>query len=103
MGAPKFRYAVIAGVGLGIVPSTILAVGFLLHLLPGHGEWFLYIWPTSIMLMAPETGSATETFALFATSIALNTLLYVVAVCALWSIVKLLEMWRASLRDGTTI
>jgi hypothetical protein len=104
MRLPKFRYAVLWGAALGLAIPLIVMSLFWLRVLHSAGAWLLYIWPTSIMLMATETlGYSLQAFAILACSIAWNVLLYVMVLSSLWSIGWVLRAWRASLRDGTTI
>ena len=67
-------------------------------------EWLLYIWPTSIMLMATESlGRSPEADRIVGLSIAYNVVLYILAFAVIWGVAWVLAAWKASLRDGTTI
>ena len=104
MRLPKFRYAVLCGAVLGVLIPLVVISLFWLHVLDSAGAWLLYIWPTSIMLMATETlGHSPQAFAIFAWSIVWNVLLYVTVFTLIWSLGWVLCAWRTSLRDGTTI
>ena len=76
--------------------------GFKLHLVSTPvGDWLLFVWPSSIMLMATETlGYSWQAFAILAWSIAWNVLLYVLLFIFVWCVGWLLRAWRASLRNG---
>jgi hypothetical protein len=104
MRLPKFRYAVLWGAVFGVaIPLLVIAL-FWLRVFHIAGTWLLFIWPTSIMLMATETlDYSPQAFAILAWSIGWNVLLYVVIFTLLWSLGWVLRAWRASLRDGTTI
>jgi hypothetical protein len=66
--------------------------------------WLIYIWPSSIMLMATENmGHSAEAFGILTASIGINVVLYVIAACIGWSLAWVIRAWRLSLRDGTTI
>ena len=105
MRFPKFRHTILAASVLGIVlPLAIMASFQLGMFITPAGDWLLYIWPSSIMLMATETlGHSPQAFAILAWSIAWNVLLYVLVFALVWSVGWVLRAWRASLRDGTTI
>ena len=104
MRLPRFRYAIWSGVIGGVVIPLVVMALFWLRVFHIAGTWLLFIWPTSIMLMATETlGYSPQAFAILAWSIAWNVLLYVIVFTLLWSLGWVLRAWRASLRDGTTI
>lgn len=92
-----------AGV-LGLtVPLAIMAL-FWLHVLRIAGMWLVYIWPSSIMLMATENmGRSAEAFGILVCSIGLNVVLYVIVFSVFWCLAWIVRAWRLSLRDGTTI
>lgn len=103
MSLPKFRYALLAGLIIGIIVPLALMLCFYLHFLPA-GDWLLFIWPTSFMLMATESlGHSAEALGIVALSIAYNVLLYTIVFTVIWCIAWVIRGWRASLRDGTTI
>ena len=104
MHLPKFRHVVFAAALLGVVIPLIIMALFWLRIFTIAGTWLLFIWPTSIMLMATETlGYSPQAFAILAWSIAWNVFLYVVVFIFIWCVGWVLRAWRASLRDGTTI
>jgi hypothetical protein len=104
MRLPKFRYIMLVATILGaVIPLVMMAlVGLrILHML---GDWDLFLWPSSIMLMATENlGYSPQAFAILAWSIAWNILLYVIVFAVLWSLCWVVRAWRASFRDRTTI
>jgi hypothetical protein len=104
MRLPKFRYIVLVGATLGaVIPLVLMALVRLriLHLL---GGWDLFLWPSSIMLMATENlGYSPQAFAILAWSIGWNILLYVIVFAVLWSLCWVVRAWRTSLSDRTTI
>jgi hypothetical protein len=104
MRLPKFRYTLFAAAILGVAIPLIAMAGFRFHIFPTPaGDWLLYVWPTSIMLMATETlGHSPQAFAILAISIGWNVLFYVIVFTLVWSVGWVLRAWRASLRDGTT-
>jgi hypothetical protein len=105
MRLPKFRYTVLAATIIGIVVPVVLMAGLEFHLFSTPaGNWLLFIWPSSIMLMATETlGHSPQVFAILAWSIACNVFLYVLVFTFIWCVGWVLRAWRASLRDGATI
>ena len=104
MRLPKFRYAVLGGATFGVVIPLVIMSLFWLRIFHIAGAWLLFIWPSSIMLMATETlGYSAQAFAILAWSIAWNVFLYVILFTLLWSLGWVLRGWRHSLRDGTTI
>jgi len=105
MSLPKFRYAISAGVVLGIVvPLVVIACFWLRVFSTPAGDWLLFIWPSSIMLMATENlGHSPQTFAILALSIGWNVALYILAFVLVWCIAWVVRAWRGSMRDGTTI
>jgi hypothetical protein len=103
MGLPKFRYAVLLALITGIVVPVVFMLCFRWRLFPA-GDWLLFIWPTSLMLMATENlGYSPEAFGIVALSIFYNAVLYMVVFTLIWCIGWAMRAWRASLRDGTTI
>ena len=105
MSVPRFRYAVLAGIAAGVLVPVAVMIAFRLRIFTIASEWLLFIWPTSIMLMAAESvgpGSA-EARGILALSIAWNIALYVVVFVLIWGVAWVLAAWKASLRDGTTI
>lgn len=103
MSLPKFRYALLAGFIIGTIVPLALMLCFSLHFLYA-GDWLLFIWPTSFMLMATENlGHSWEAFGILVTSIAYNVVLYTIGRMVIWCIAWVIRGWRASLRDGTTI
>ena len=104
MSLPKFRFALLCGAAFGVVIPLIIMSLFWLRVVDIAGAWLLFIWPSSIMLMATETlGYSPQALAILAWSIAWNVLLYVIVFILLWSLGWVWRAWRASLRDGTTI
>ena len=103
MSLPRFRYAILLGVIVGVLVPVIVMICARLRILYA-GDWLLFIWPSSRMLMATENlGYSAEALGIVATSIAYNVFLYVIAFSAIWSVAWVLQRGRASLRDGTTI
>ena len=105
MSVPRFRYAVLAGIAGGVLVPVAVMTAFRLRIFTIASEWLLFIWPTSIMLMATESmerGSA-EARSLLALSVAWNVALYLVVFVLIWCVAWVLAAWKASLRDGTTI
>jgi hypothetical protein len=89
---------------LGLLPPIVVMALFWLHVFHIAGMWLIYIWPTSIMLMATENmGRSLEAFGILAYSIGINVVLYVVVASLFWSLAWVIRAWRLSLRDGTTI
>ncbi len=104
MRLPKFRYVVAASAMLGFVIPLLLTALSQLHIFGVPERVLLFIWPSSIMLMATETlGHSPQAFAILAWSIAWNVFLYVLFFTFIWCVGWVLRAWRASLRDGTTI
>jgi hypothetical protein len=105
MRLPKFRYTVLVAAILGTVIPLIVIAGFQLRVFPTPaGDWLLYVWPSSIMLIATENlGHSPQVFLILAWSIAWNVLLYLIVFTLIWSVCWVLRAWRASLRDVTTI
>jgi hypothetical protein len=101
---PKFRYVLLVGLIVGVgVPAVVFACLWL-HVFGAAGEWLLYIWPSSILLMATENmGHSVQAFGILAYSVAINVVLYVIAFSILWCLGWVFITWRLSLRDGTTI
>jgi hypothetical protein len=87
-----------------LVPVAVLTA-FRLRIFTIASEWLLFVWPTSIMLMATdsmERGSA-EARSILTLSVAWNVALYVVVFLLIWCVAWVLAAWKVSLRDGTTI
>jgi hypothetical protein len=104
MRLPKFRYALLCAATFGLVIPLVVMSLFWLHVFDIAWVWLLYIWPTSIMLIATETlGHSPQAFAILAWRMGWNVILYAIVFILLWSVGWLLRAWRASLRDGTTI
>jgi hypothetical protein len=104
MRFPKFRYVISAGAILGFVIPLVVTVLSWLHIFRIPETFVLFIWPSSIMLIATETlGHSPQAFAILGVSIGWNVLLYLIVFALLWSLGWVLRAWRASLRDGTTI
>ena len=58
-----------------------------LHIFRNAGMWLIYIWPSSIMLMATENmNQSVEASGILAYSIAINVVPYVVVFSILWSL-----------------
>ncbi len=55
MSVPRFRSAVSAGIAAGLLVPVAVMIAFRLRILTIASEWLLFIWPTSIMLMAAES------------------------------------------------
>jgi hypothetical protein len=104
MHFPTFRRTVLwAGVIGLVLPITVMSL-FWPRVLRMAGMWLVYIWPSSIMLMATENmRHSAEVFSILALSIGINVVLYVVVSSILWSLAWVIRAWRLSLRDGTTI
>jgi len=103
MRLPKFRFVILAVVMVGVC----LPVGFYFAIRCGYlfrSTFDLFMWPTSIILMATETHGhdwfATGTLAV---SVATNVLYYFIIFTFIWCVGWVVRAWRASLRDGTTI
>ncbi len=104
MRLPSFGYAVLCGAVVGVVIPLVMMSLFWLRVFAIAGEWLLYIWPSSIMLMATENmGHSAEAFGILAYSIGVNAVLYVIVFSFLWCLAWVIRAWRLSLRDGTTI
>jgi hypothetical protein len=104
MRLPKFRYTISAGATLGFVIPLIVTVLSQLHIFSVPERLLLFIWPSSIMLMATETlGHSPQAFAILAWSITWNVFLYVLLFTFIWCVGWVLRAWRASLRDGSPI
>jgi hypothetical protein len=89
---------------LGVVVPLVMMALFWLHVFRIAGMWLIYIWPSSIMLMATENmGHSFEAFGVLAYSIGINVILYVVVASIFWSLAWVIRAWRLSLRDGTAI
>jgi hypothetical protein len=101
---PKFRYVLFSGVLLGAVIPLALTSCLVLRVFQIPSQWFLFIWPTSIMLMSPENLEFMP-YALgtLIASIAYNIIFYIIAFSVIWCLVWVFRAWRTSLRDGTTI
>lgn len=80
-------------------------IAFRLRLVTITGEWLLFVWPTSSMLMATESvhPASAEARSILALSVAWNVALYVILFVLIWCVAWVLARWKASLRDGTTI
>jgi hypothetical protein len=104
MRFPTFSRTILwAGVIGLVLPLAIMSL-FWLHVFRIADVWLIYIWPSSIMLMATENmGRSAEAFGILAYSIGINVVLYVVVFSFLWSLAWVVRAWRLSLRDGTTI
>jgi len=103
MSLPRLRYAIFCGVTLGFVVPVFVMVGARFRVF-SVGEWLLFIWPSSILLMATENlGYSPEAFGIVAMSIGANIILYTLVFSLLWSLGWVFQRWRLSLRDGTTI
>ena len=102
MNLPKFRYAAAVGAVVGlVVPVLSLLYIFALH---GIGSlWTVIVWPSSIMMLGPEAGPDAPGFGTLCLSIAVDAVWYAVLFAAIWCLAWVLQRWRASLRDGTTI
>jgi len=105
MRLPKFRYVLLSGAVLGIfVPVALFLYVSYIREVRLEPTWMFFLWPSSIMLMATENlGHSTEALGIIALSIAFNVVLYVVVLSFFWCVGWVLQAWRASLRDGTTI
>ena len=104
MNLPKFRYALLAGFILGIIVPLAIMLCFHLRIFRLEPDWLLFVWPTSIMLLATDSlGYSLEAFGILAVSIGYNVILYVVTFVAVWCVGWVIQAWRRSLRDGTTI
>jgi hypothetical protein len=103
MSLPRFRYALLLGFIIGVLVPTVVMICARLRILYA-GEWLLFVWPSSLMLMATENlGYSVEALGIVALSIAYNALLYIIAFSVIWCVAWLIRSGRASLRDGTTI
>lgn len=104
MRFPTFPHTILWAAVIGLVLPLVATSLFWLHVLRIAGMWLIYIWPSSIMLMATENmGHSAEAFGILAYSIGINVILYVVVSSILWSSTWIIRAWRLSLRDGTTI
>ena len=104
MRLPTFPRTILWGSMLGLAIPLVMMGLFWLHVFRIAGMWLIYIWPSSIMLMATESmGHSFEAFGILAYSIGINVVLYVVVFSVLWSLAWVIRAWRLSLRDGTTI
>ena len=104
MRVPTFPRTILWGALLGLVLPIVVMSLFWLHVFRIAGMWLVYVWPSSIMLMATENmGRSAEAFAILAESIGINVVLYVVVASIVWSLAWVARAWRLSLRDGTTI
>jgi hypothetical protein len=104
MRFPTFPRTILWAGVVGLVLPLLVMTLFWLHVFRVVGMWLIYIWPSSIMLMATENmGHSAEAFGILAYSIGINVVLYVVVFSILWSLAWVIRAWRLSLRDGTTI
>ncbi|SRR6266446_2543577 len=104
MRFPTFPRTILWAGMLGLAIPLVMMGLFWLHVFRIAGMWLIYVWPSSIMLMATENmGRSAEAFGILAYSIAINVVLYVVVASILWSLAWAIRAWRLSLRDGTTI
>jgi hypothetical protein len=104
MRFPTFPRTILCAGVVGLVLPLLVMALFWLHVFRIAGMWFIYIWPSSIMLMATDNmGHSAGAFGILAYSIGINVVLYVVVFSILWSLAWVVRAWRLSLRDGTTI
>jgi hypothetical protein len=100
---PKYRYAVLTGVVLGVL-IPIISVAFVSWARIVPGLWIIVLWPSSIFLMATEgMGHSAQAFAILAYSLGAETILCVCAISLIWCVGWVIRSWRRSPRDGTTI
>jgi len=100
MRLPTFGLTVLWASILGLVIPLIVMGAFWLHILRMAGAWLLYVWPSSIMLMATENmGHSAEAFGILAMSIGINVAVYALAFSFLWCLAWVVRAWRFSLRD----
>ncbi len=104
MRFPTFLRTILWASVLGLAVPVVTLGSSGLHVFRIAGMWLIYIWPSSIMLMATENmGHSAEALGIVAHSIGINVVLYVVVLSVLWSLAWVIRAWRLSLRDGTTI
>ena len=104
MRFPTFPRTILWAGVLGLVLPLVVMALFWLHVFRIAGMWLIYIWPSSIMLMATENmGHSPEALGILFYSIGINVVLYVVVFSILWCFAWVIRAWRLSLRDGTTI
>jgi|SRR5947208_13466958 len=88
MRLPKFRHTILAASVLGIVLPLAIMAGFQFGLFSTPpGDRLLYVWPSSIMLMATDTlGHSLQAFAILAWSISWNVFLYFLLFTFIWCV-----------------